>query len=148
MIQSISASLRRRVAVAAAVVLAILLLWRNSPRELANRWRTLAAYASRELAVRRLGGSSTAFDRRFFVFLESARRRLPPAAAGVAVAVRDPSESALYLAAYQFAPIPVALAPSSVPSGWLLAVYGPERPSGWKVVAEVPGGALLEPASR
>ena len=31
-------------------------------------------------------------------------------------------------------------------AGWIAAVYGPQRPAGWRLVAEVPGGALMWPA--
>jgi len=127
----------------AAVALALLLLARNRPAELAARWRTVIAYAPRELATRRLGGSSTAFDRRFFIFLESARRALPRTTPGVAVLISRPSEAALHLAAYQLAPVPVILSPGAVPAGWIAAIYGAERPAGWRVLTEVPGGALL-----
>ena len=137
---------REVVALVAAAGLAWTLLRYNPPRELAERVHYLAAYAPRDLAVRRLGGSSAAFDRRFFLFLESARRRLPVGVAGVAVLMPEPGEPALYLAAYQFAPVAVALSPDRLPAGWIAAVYGSERPAGWKLVAEVPGGALMWPA--
>jgi hypothetical protein len=130
----------------AAVALALLLAWRALQDPVARRVRSLTAFATRELAVRRLGGSSAAFDRRYFIFLESVRRKLPMHAAGVVVATPAPGDPALYLAAYTMAPIPVALWPASVPREWLLAVYGPERPPGWKVISELPGGALLAPA--
>lgn len=136
---------RRRLTIGAASALVLLLLARNPPRELAERVRFLVAYAPRSIAVRRLGGSSTAFDRGFFVFLESARRKMPRGVAGVAVLVPDPSEAQLYLAAYEFAPIPASLAPSQIPAGWIAALYGTQRPPGWRVLAEVTGGALLAP---
>ncbi len=136
---------RRHLALGAAVVLGILLVARISPRELAGRLRFLRASASREVAARRLGGSATAFDRRYFIFLESARRRLPGRPRGIALFVPNPSSPSLYLAAYDFAPVPVAMRPSVVPEGWIAAVYGAERPPGWAVAAEVPGGALLAP---
>jgi hypothetical protein len=138
---------RRRVAAAAAVFLAVVLLARNSPRELAERMRYLVAYAPRELAVRRLGGSSAAFDRRFFLFLESARRSLPKRTRGVIILPPAAGEPALYLAAYVFAPVPVAFAPARVPPNWIVAVYGSQRPGGWSVVAEVRGGALMAPVA-
>ena len=138
-------NLRQRLAAAASGVLLLLLLWEDDPKELARRARTLAGSVASELAVRRLHGSGTAQDRRFFAFLESARRRLPAGTVGVAITGLPPSDAALYLAAYQFAPTPVLLDPQSVPSGWLLAVYGTARPAGWKVVAPVWGGALMAP---
>ncbi|HVE66797.1 MAG TPA: hypothetical protein VNC59_09460, partial [Thermoanaerobaculia bacterium] len=68
----------RRLAVlaASAVLLAIFFLT-EPPRLLARRSAFLAAIASRSLPDRRLGGSGAAFDRRFFVFLETARRVMP-----------------------------------------------------------------------
>ncbi|HTD53246.1 MAG TPA: hypothetical protein VK780_09490 [Thermoanaerobaculia bacterium] len=127
--------------------LALLLLARNRPSELAARVRSVVAFAPRELAVRRLGGSSAAFDRQYFLFLESARRRLPKGTAGVALVLPGPSQNALHLAAYTMAPIPVAVSHGPVPSGWIAAVYGPERPPGWRLLAEVPGGALMAPGA-
>jgi len=109
--------------------------------------RSVAAFAPRELATRRLGGSSAAFDRGYFLFLESARRQLPKGTAGVAVILPDPSQEAHYLAAYTMAPIPVAVSRGPVPPGWIAAVYGGERPHGWRLLAEVPGGALMAPGA-
>jgi len=115
----------------------------NRPRELARRLRLIAHDAGRDLAVRRLDGSSAAFDRRFFFFLESARRGLPPGAAGVAVEAPSRTDAVRNLVAYQFAPRPALLAPPEVPEGWVLAVYGNARPAGWREIVRVPGGALL-----
>ncbi|HYB52371.1 MAG TPA: hypothetical protein VEG84_00755 [Thermoanaerobaculia bacterium] len=128
---------------AAFTVLLLVLLVSNRPSEIARRLRRIVRGARLELAVRRLEGSSAAFDRRYFYFLESARRRLPPGARGVAVRVPNPSEAYRDLAAYQFAPVPALLEPPSVPDGWLLAVFGPERPEGWREISSVAGGALL-----
>lgn len=133
------------VSLLAALALTVLFLLRNSPRELSARLRSMLVYAPRELAVRRLGGSGTAFDRPFFIFLEAARRKLPAQTPGVVVSMPQPSSAAHYLAAYQMAPVPIALAPESVPSGWIVARYGADRPPGFRVIGEVPGGALLEP---
>ena len=107
---------------------------------------SLNHHARQEPAVRRLGGTAAAFDRPFFVFLESVRRRLPRGAAGVAILGAPPTDPAFHLASYHLAPLPVLVAPGALPAGFLIAVYGPERPPGWRVVAEVPGGAVLEPA--
>jgi hypothetical protein len=66
------------------------------------------AFAPRELAVRRLGGSGAAFDRRFFSF---PRERAPAAAAlgrGVVVAGAPATDSYVFLASYALAPIPVS----------------------------------------
>jgi hypothetical protein len=90
---------------------------------------------------------AAAFDPQFYVFLESARRGLPPATPGVAIFGAPASSPAAYLATYHLAPVPVLVAPERVPPGWVLAVYGRERPPGWKVIAPVWKGALMTPAS-
>jgi hypothetical protein len=131
--------------VAASLVLGALLFARNRPAELARRVRFLERTASAEPARRRLAGSSTAFDRNYFAFLEGARRSLPQDAAGVALFLPAPSEPALYLAAYTMAPLPVAPAGAPRP-GWVGFAYGSPRPAGWMLLREVPGGALLVPA--
>lgn len=141
------ARMRGAIAVGAAFVLGLILAARNPPAELARRVRFVARASSLDLPRRRLAGSSAAFDRPFFVFLESVRRTLPASAAGVLIAMPAPSESALHLAAYTLAPVPVRLAPAPLAPGWLLAVYGPARPAGTRVLRELPGGALLAPAS-
>lgn len=107
--------------------------------------RYIARTSSAELPRRRLAGSSAAFDREYFVFLESVRRTLPAGAHGVALFLPAPAEPAWYLAAYDLAPRPVVLSPREAPPGWAGAVYGPSRPPGWSVVRELPGGALLSP---
>lgn len=134
----------RRAAAAVSFVLLLLLLASNRPKELRRRIEHLSHYAPRPLEVRRLGGSSTAFDRRFFFFLESARRKLPEDVAGVAVFGPD-SEQARNVVAYQFAPVPAVVRPRPIPPGWIAAVYGPVRPPGWRHVADVSDGALMWP---
>ena len=138
--------LRRAAVLGAAGLLAVLLLARTSLRETLRRAVSLDHHARQEPAVRRLGGTAAAFDRPFFLFLESARRRLPPGAAGVAILGAPATEQVLHLASYHLAPLPVLVAPGAIPTGWVAAVYGPERPPGWRLLAEVPGGAVLEPA--
>jgi hypothetical protein len=137
---------RRLVALAAYALLVLVLLLAGGPRptEIRRRVRLVAHDANRDLASRRLDGSSAAFDRRFFFFLESARRRLPPDAAGVAVFEPNPQRAAHVLALYQFSPRPVLLAPreEDIPPGWILAVYGNWRPDGWREIARVSDGAL------
>ncbi len=141
----LSEPVRRRLTAAAAALLGLLLLARNRPAELGERLRFISRYASRELAVRRLGGSSTAFDRRFFIFLEAARRTMPPGSPGIALFVPRPSDAELHLASYTLAPTPVLLSPRTVPAGWIAAIYGPLRPSGWILLAPLPDGALMSP---
>lgn len=127
-------------------MLLLLVLLGHSPSELARRAVFLSRFAPRELAVRRAGGSSTAFDRPYFVFLEAARRRLPASVRGVVILGVPRAEPYLYLAAYQMAPRPVRLDAGSVPDGWIIAAYGGERPAGTRTLVEWEGGALLEPA--
>lgn len=123
------------------------LLARNPPDELVRRARFVSRTSGLDLARRRLAGSSAAFDRAFFVFLESARRSMPPSAAGVVLATPARSQAEHYLAAYTLAPLPVRVAPAPVPRGWLVAAYGASRPEGFRVVRELPGGALLAPGA-
>ena len=124
-------------------MLAALLCAGISPREVSRRLTLLGHHARQEPALRRLSGTAAAFDRGFFVFLEAARRRLPPTTAGVAIVGAPATDQVLYLASYQLAPRPVLVAPAALPPGWIAAVYGPERPAGFRVVADLPGGALL-----
>lgn len=128
---------------AAAVALAVLLFAGSRPSEIPRRWRFLNRTAPLEPARRRLAGSSTAFDRAYFVFLESARRALPPDTAGVALFLPARSEPAIYLAAYDLAPVPVLFSPADSPGGWMGAAYSVEPPPGWIVVQKVQGGVLL-----
>lgn len=137
---------RRLAVLAAAAALLVLFLFASAPRDLARRARFLARTASSELAVRRLSGSGTAFDRRFFVFLEALRGKLPPDSRGVALYAPRRSTQELYLASYVLAPIPVLLAPARVPPRWLAALYGSAPPPAtWRVIARLPGGALAAP---
>jgi hypothetical protein len=130
----------------AAGALAASLIASDPPKDLAARVRSLSHFASQELAVRRLGGSSTDFDRHYFILLESARRRIPRGAAGLAVFPNAglPLRGE-YLTIYELAPLPTRIAPERVPDGWLALVYGPRRRQGWRVVQELPYGALLDP---
>jgi hypothetical protein len=139
---------RRGIAGAAALLLLALVLAQQSWTELPRRVRFLAAFAPKEPAVRRLGGSGAAFDRRFFSFLENTRRSLPAGTPGVALAGAS-GETPLYLAAYVLAPIPVSAGPfdgNGPPSGWITAVYGANPASGYGVLARLPEGVLLRPA--
>ena len=133
---------RRLAALTASAVLFLLFLLQNRPAELLRRVGFLRATASRELALRRLAGSGAAFDRAYFVFLESARRLVPAGTPGVAISVEQPTTTALYLASYVFAPMPVLLSPRQVPPRWIAAVYRGRQPVGWREIAAIPGGAL------
>ena len=136
---------RRLAASAAAALLLLLFLLQNRPDELRQRVEYLGHSAAQELALRRLGGSGAAMDRGYFAFLESARRKIPPGARGVAIFRNPPTKPALFLASYVLAPIPVVLAPRQVPPRWLAAFYGENPPPGWRVLATLPGGALADP---
>ena len=133
-------------AAVAAGILAASLIASKSPRDLVRRFPSLPHHASQDLEVRRRDGRSTDFDRRYFTLLESARSRIPRGTRGIAVFPDGelPSRGA-YLTIYQFAPLPTLVAPDHVPDGWLALVYGSRRPAGWRVVEELPYGALLEP---
>jgi hypothetical protein len=130
---------------AAAGLLLALVLVAQPWEELPRRARSVSRFAPRELAVRRLGGSGTAFDRQYFSFLENARRRLPQTAQGVALYGAPPGEPYVYLAHYVFAPRPVRLAPEIAPEGWVAAIYGDRRPPDARILAEWDGGALAVP---
>jgi len=142
---------RRRIAGAAAGLLLALILLGQSWAELPRRVRFLAAFAPKELAVRRLGGSGTAFDRRYFSFLENARRRMPVDTPRVALK-RPPGEGPyLYLAAYWLAPREVVdaklLSQWGPARGWVTAAYGVSPPVGaGAVIAQLPEGTLFGPA--
>lgn len=136
---------RKLAALSAGAVLLVLFVLVNSPRELRRRVAYLTRSASLEPAARRLGGSGTAFDRRFFVFLETLSRRLPRDVVGVAILTPRPSPEALHLASYALAPVPVVMAPARVPPRWLAAVYDLPPPPGFRILARLPGGELLAP---
>ncbi|MDQ5873064.1 MAG: hypothetical protein M3547_12765, partial [Acidobacteriota bacterium] len=75
----------RLVVLAASAALLATFLLSEPPRQLARRAAFLAATASKPLADRQIAGSGAAFDRRFFAFLEAARRALPVGVEGVAL---------------------------------------------------------------
>jgi len=139
---------RRAAAGAAAVLLLALVLASQRWRELPRRVRTLAAFAPKELAVRRLGGSGTAFDRRYFSFLENVRRSIPPSAKGVVI-VHVPDDPAhVYLANYALAPreVTFGFATNNVRvSGVIVATYGPPFPPDAGVLARFPEGYVEGP---
>jgi hypothetical protein len=138
---------RRTVVLVAAVALGVLLLRRQPLPELSGRLAYLRASAGQPLAARRLGGSSTDFDRSFFRLLEWARQRLRPDTPGVAVITEQViSGRRAYLALYYLAPIPTLVLPDRIPAGWLVLMQGPRRPDGWRVLAEIDLGALLAPS--
>ena len=140
---------RRAVAAAAAVLLLALVVANQPLAELPRRVRTLIAFAPKELAVRRLGGSGAAFDRRYFSFLENARRRILRAIPGVDLGA-PPDPAYLYLAAYYLAPIEVVdrgqLSQEGPAPGWITAEFGAHPPSEQGVFARLPEGALFGPA--
>ncbi len=137
----------RRLAVLVAFsLLLISLLRRNSVEELRSRVTILRRFAAEDLRTRRMAGTSVAYDRRFFEFLERARPALPPGTKGLALyAPGIPEWAGYYVAVYHLAPLPVADAPKKIAEGWVAAIYGAERPSGWRLLRELPNGALLLP---
>jgi hypothetical protein len=139
----------RRIAALAAGLLLLVVVVSQPLAELPRRVRTIVAFAPRELAVRRLGGSGTAFDRRFFSFLENARRRIPPGTPGVILRAVS-SEPTIYLASYYLAPLPVLSEAGfhhdrGRPPGWITAVYGDQPMNGFPL-ARLPEGVLLGPS--
>jgi len=140
-------TLRRLAVLVAFSFLLLFFLRRISVQEIRGRLGNLRRSASQDLRTRRGEGLSAAYDRRFYSeFLSSVRRALPRGCQGLALyAPGVPEWGGLYLAVYDFAPLPVAIAPQRVPAGWVAAVYGPERPAGWKLLRDLPNGALLDP---
>lgn len=138
---------RRAAAGAAALLLLALVLASQAWAELPRRVRSLAAFAPKELAVRRLGGSGTAFDRRYFSFLENVRRSIPRSAKGVVILGVGDDEARVYLANYTLAPLPVVFgfASDQRPSGWVVAFYGPQPPQHEGLLARFPEGYLWGP---
>jgi len=137
---------RRALAALASAALAALLLSWIPLAELRGRWTHVVRFAPRELAARRLGGSSTDFDRPYFILLEWARRMLPPDVRGVAVFPARPIPSrGAYLTFYTLAPVPALVAPENVPQSWLVLAATDRLPSGWPVIARTEGGALCAP---
>ena len=111
--------------------------------EVPRRIRSLAAFAPKELAVRRLGGSGAAFDRRYFSFLENARRRLPPGTSVVFLRDVPTDEAHLYMAAYALAPRVVAMGGPEPPlPGSAIAVYGRQPSASERAYAVLPEGFL------
>ena len=135
----------RLVVLAASAALLATFLLSEPPRQLARRAAFLAATASKPLADRQIAGSGAAFDRRFFAFLEAARRALPVGVEGVALETSRGAQDELYLASYNLAPLPVVLAPRPIPPRWAAATYGVRTPPGWRVIARLPGGELSVP---
>ena len=136
--------MRRLVAALAAAGLGIWLGARTPPRRIANRVEFLKRTQGLDLARRRFAGTSASADRAFYLFLESARHSLPEGTQGVALYAPGKEGTELYLAAYTLAPLPVRVAPASVPPGWVAAFYG-APPDGWTVLRALPGGALAAP---
>ena len=142
MTEAFAGTTRRRAAVLAASALLAVVLIVQPWLELPRRVRVIVRTAPLELARRRLGGSGTAFDREYFVFLENARRRLPDGTLGVGLYGTPGTEPYTYLAGYVFAPRPVHLAPDPLPEGWVGAIYGTARPPGVRILQDWGPGAL------
>jgi len=132
--------------VASGLFLAFLLARAGLVREITSRVEILRRFGGEDARIRRMAGTSAAYDRRFFEFLERARLAVPPESRGLALyAPGIPEWGGRYLAIYHLAPLPVAVDPERVPPAWLAVVYGAEPPTGWRVLRELPGGALLTP---
>ena len=142
MTEASAGTTRRRAAVLAASALLAVVLIVQPWLELPRRVRVIVRTAPLELARRRLGGSGTAFDREYFVFLENARRRLPDGTLGVGLYGTPGTEPYTYLAGYVFAPRPVHLAPDPLPEGWVGAIYGTARPPGVRILQDWGPGTL------
>jgi hypothetical protein len=136
---------RRALALAGAAGLLVLTAASGDLSRLPRRAAFLLLRSGRlDSNTRHLNGTVASPDRQFYVFLESARRAVPPGAPGVAV-LGAPAPSAEFLVPYQFLPIRASTVKQRVPPGWLLAVYGPSPPGAWNVVAQVWKGVLLAP---
>lgn len=136
---------RKLAVLAASAVLLVLIVPAEPPRLIARRAAFVAATASRPIDERRLVGSGAAFDRRYFEFLEAARRALPRGVEGVALDTAGDAARELYLASYHLAPAPVVRKPEPIPPTWVAATYGVPPPPGWRIIAALPGGALSVP---
>ena len=110
--------------------------------------RRIRETADKDLRSRRLAGRDPEYDRRFFQMVLAARDSLPAGSGGVALyAPEIPSWGGLYLTIYEFAPIPVVLAPPRVPTGWIALTYGPgEAPSKLPLLRAFSHGTMLGPA--
>lgn len=118
----------------------------NPAREILGRIAVLRRSTALDFRGRRLEGSAAAYDRRFAALVLAARESLPPGTRGVALyAPGIPEWGGLFLAIYEFAPIPVIIAPRRVPAGWVALTYGPAVLEGLRVVRSFEGGALLAP---
>ena len=88
-------TLRRAVLGVASALLLLLLLRDDDPGRLVRSAGLLFRSAPLDSKTRRLNGTATAFDRQFFVFLESARRGLPARDARSRPPRRAPDEPGL-----------------------------------------------------
>ena len=136
---------RRSAALAAGAGLLILAGASGDLGRLPRRAAFLLRTASTDSNTRHLNGTVASPDRQFYVFLESARRNLPPGSPGVAVLGAPVPSPAAYLVPYHFAPVRASLAGQRIPPGWLVAVYGPAPPGAWRVVAQLWKGVLMAP---
>lgn len=112
------------------------------------RFETLRRTAGENLAGRRLAGRAPAYDRAFFELIRGLPEVLPPGTRGVALyAPAIPTWGGAFLAVYELAPLPVVLAPSRVPPGWVAVAYPPNAaPPGLKPYRALPGAEVLLPA--
>lgn len=134
---------RRALALAGAAGLLVLTAASSDLARLPRRAAFLLRSGNLDSNTRHLNGTVASPDRQFYVFLESARKAVPPGTPGVAV-LGAPA-SAEYLVPYQFVPVRASLVKGRIPPGWLIAVYGQAPPGAWNVVARVWKGVLLAP---
>lgn len=137
---------RRAAALAAFSILLFTLIRAAAPADLAGRAALVDRALSLPLAERRAEGAAASYDRRFFRFLTEAREQLPLDARGVALyAPGIPEWGGLYLAVYELAPVPVALAPSRTPAGWVALAYRTAGPARARVIRQLSDGVMLAP---
>src|SRR5262249_53654356 len=96
--------------------------------------------------ARRAAGRGPAYDRRFFEAILAARPALPAGTRGGGLpAPRFPGWGGGGPADLELAPLPGVMAPETLRPGWVALSYGPRPPGRWRVIRDLPGGALLAP---
>jgi hypothetical protein len=140
---------RRVLVIGCVCTLGVLFMQRQPLAELRDRLHGILATASRPLEARRLAAAAGSdVDHGLLRLLEWARPRIPPEAPGVAVVAERPiAGRRAFLAIYQLVPTPAVVRSVDIPAGWLVLIQGPQRPPGWRTIAESPLGALLAPSS-
>lgn len=135
---------RRLLGVLLSCVLLALSLGPDLSAELRARTEALRRFRDLPLPGRRREGRAVR-DRRFFEFVEQTRVALPAGPEGVALYAPGVTGHDQHLAIYHLAPLPVLIAPETVPRNWVAACYGFEHPAGWRLLRKFPDGALVAP---